>query len=308
MRGKSLLRLTGKVSDITRVLQGLVTADVSRLSTSTPLAAALLTNKGRVIADCTLMQHEDAVLLHTDESLLPTVKRLVSTYKLRTPIDLQIIYTSVKWSASAPASCSVLHFPDPRCGAMGFWTIDLNEQLSSRREEDDNDDDYNLSRVLHGVSEGREIVGEIPLECNLDFLNAISFTKGCYLGQELVARTKFKGVVRKRIVPFLTETSIKTDHHRFDRFQKLEGRIEELYQRDETVLDISKDSKVVCSEGEVGEVVYFKEGRGLAKMRLDVLLKSPQLRIGERRVLTHMPQWWPETDPATQKSIFDGIS
>ncbi len=41
----------------------------------------------------------------------------------------------------------------------------------------------------------------IPLEYNLDGLNAISFTKGCYVGQELIARSHFRGVVRKRLMP-----------------------------------------------------------------------------------------------------------
>ena len=41
----------------------------------------------------------------------------------------------------------------------------------------------------------------IPLEYNLDGLNAISFTKGCYVGQELIARSHFRGVIRKRLMP-----------------------------------------------------------------------------------------------------------
>ena len=56
-------------------------------------------------------------------------------------------------------------------------------------------DDYNRLRLLNGLTEGPEIVNRIPLECNLDLLNYIDFTKGCYVGQELTARTKFK--VRK---------------------------------------------------------------------------------------------------------------
>ena len=48
------------------------------------------------------------------------------------------------------------------------------------------------------------VTGEaIPLEYNLDGLNAISFTKGCYMGQELVARTHFRGMVRKRLMPIV---------------------------------------------------------------------------------------------------------
>ena len=46
--------------------------------------------------------------------------------------------------------------------------------------------------ILNGVAEGKELENRIPLECNLDLLNAIDFNKGCYVGQELTARTKYQ--------------------------------------------------------------------------------------------------------------------
>eukprot|EP00985_Skeletonema_marinoi_P016481 scaffold8881_cov199-Skeletonema_marinoi.AAC.10 len=62
---------------------------------------------------------------------------------------------------------------------------------------------YAVLRKLAGIAEGTEIASKTALECNQDFLNAISFSKGCYLGQELTARSQFTGVVRKRIVPVM---------------------------------------------------------------------------------------------------------
>ena len=62
---------------------------------------------------------------------------------------------------------------------------------------------YPVLRKLAGIAEGSEITSKTALECNQEFLNAISFTKGCYLGQELTARSQFTGVVRKRIVPVM---------------------------------------------------------------------------------------------------------
>lgn len=56
-------------------------------------------------------------------------------------------------------------------------------------------------RVLLGIPEGKEVVDVIPLEWNLPYLNAVSFAKGCYLGQELIARGHFRGLIRKRFVP-----------------------------------------------------------------------------------------------------------
>ena len=62
---------------------------------------------------------------------------------------------------------------------------------------------YKVIRKLAGIAEGSEITSKTALETNQEFLNAISFTKGCYLGQELTARSQFTGVVRKRIVPVM---------------------------------------------------------------------------------------------------------
>ena len=62
---------------------------------------------------------------------------------------------------------------------------------------------YNVLRKLAGIAEGSEIKGKTPLECNQEFLNAIAFDKGCYLGQELTARSQFKGTIRKRIMPII---------------------------------------------------------------------------------------------------------
>lgn len=62
---------------------------------------------------------------------------------------------------------------------------------------------YSVLRRLMGVAEGSELTSRTALECNQEFLGAVSFSKGCYLGQELTARSQFTGVIRKRIVPVM---------------------------------------------------------------------------------------------------------
>lgn len=109
----------------------------------------------------------------------------------------------------------VVLFDDPRLPALGMRAI-LPASFTSPEEEDSSSssagggllsfprvDEHVYTTLRHrlGVPEGGECVGAIPNECNFDVLNGISFDKGCYIGQELVARTHFKGVVRKRIVP-----------------------------------------------------------------------------------------------------------
>ena len=65
-------------------------------------------------------------------------------------------------------------------------------------------DAHARTRIALGVAEGAsELANALPLECNFDALNGVSFTKGCYVGQENTARQRFRGVVRKRIAPFV---------------------------------------------------------------------------------------------------------
>ena len=82
-------------------------------------------------------------------------------------------------------------YKDPRSKDLGhvklmFHSNQTNNIMSNNYNK------YKIYRYMHGIAEGQEISNKIPLECNLDLLNYISFKKGCYLGQELIARTKFK--------------------------------------------------------------------------------------------------------------------
>jgi folate-binding protein YgfZ len=61
--------------------------------------------------------------------------------------------------------------------------------------------DLQALRTLAGVPQGMEVAELMPLEWSLPLLHGVSFSKGCYVGQELVARTHFRGQVRKRLVP-----------------------------------------------------------------------------------------------------------
>ena len=129
-------------------------------------------------------------------------------------------------STSAPAS-SLLAFlpPDPRLASLGLRGVLPRavaealieggvEMARTHGRSGGSDADFRRVsghvgeaaahrrlRYALGVAEGAELVGLLPLECNLAGLNAVSFEKGCYVGQELTARTHHRGVVRKRIVP-----------------------------------------------------------------------------------------------------------
>ena len=68
----------------------------------------------------------------------------------------------------------------------------IDSSLLIQSNEEESLASYEIFRLLNGLLESNEMEGEIPLEINLDLLNYISFTKGCYIGQELTARTKYR--------------------------------------------------------------------------------------------------------------------
>ena len=109
-------------------------------------------------------------------------------------------------ASSAPVECS---FIDPRAPTLGRRTFAAKRDLDAGGGADidvvnaDAVAAYDTLRVLHGALEGTEVDGVIPLECNLDLLNGVVFDKGCYLGQELTARTHFRGLLRKRCFPVI---------------------------------------------------------------------------------------------------------
>ena len=204
-------------------------------------------------------------------------------------------------STSAPAS-SLLAFlpPDPRLNSLGLRGVLPNAvaealieggvemaRTHGRYGERDADGDvssrvseaaaHRRLRYALGVAEGAELVGLLPLECNLAGLNAVSFEKGCYVGQELTARTHHRGVVRKRIVP-------ASFHHHVVRDKKAASETERANERSASPLFVAPGSRLFPMEEEetsavassarakpAGSVVASSGDVGLAMVRLSRL-------------------------------------
>ncbi|KAK9198487.1 hypothetical protein WN944_013672 [Citrus x changshan-huyou] len=173
-------------------------------------------------------------------------------------------------------------FKDPRLDCLGFRGIFKSSGIPPLVEADKETDEMNylLCRLEQGVAEGSTEIpkGEaMPLEYNLAGLNAISFDKGCYVGQELIARTHHRGVIRKRLLPL--------------RF--LDNRGNELEQK------VAPGSEVIDAESgkKAGKVTTALGCRGLGVLRLEEVLKeSGALTIqGQEdvRVEAIRPNWWP---------------
>ncbi|KAJ4481462.1 Aminomethyltransferase folate-binding domain-containing protein [Lentinula edodes] len=159
-------------------------------------------------------------------------------------------------------------------------------------------DAYNLHRILHGVPEGHiDIVPSVafPMDSNLDVMGAVDFRKGCYIGQELTVRTYHKGVVRKRTVPVLIQSS--------SRHKSTET--EDIQEKFGTNIDI-KPANIIEGSGPrprgTGKLLSNSHGIGLALLRTEHVdgVASGDLKLdftSESGATWSVTPWWPEWWP-----------
>lgn len=194
LNNRGFIRITGR--DRVSFLQGLLTNDVTLLESQPILYTAFLTPQGRFLYDFFVIQEGDSLLLDCLHSRTPEILKKLSLYKLRADVTLTMIedFPDVVLS-EMPLSDKSLK--DPRHENAGYRTYGMHFPEALFSEEK-----YSEFRVTVGLPESNiDLIPEksIPLECNLDDLHAISWTKGCYIGQQLSAITKYRGEIRKKL-------------------------------------------------------------------------------------------------------------
>jgi tRNA-modifying protein YgfZ len=199
---RAVLAITG--TDARDFLQGLITNDIRKASPGKAVFAALLSPQGRFLHDFFITEHEDRLLLETDKArLLDLIKRL-TLYKLRSRISIEALpqlQVSAIWGEES-GQWSVISgqiiYADPRLPDLGMRFIASEVPASAGTTEND----YDLHRLKLGIPEGsRDLIPErsLILEYGYDELNGVDFTKGCYVGQEVTARTHHRAQLRKFI-------------------------------------------------------------------------------------------------------------
>lgn len=187
---RAVIRLspTDPQEDVRKFLQGLVTQDV--VLGALPTYAALLTPQGKVIADFIVWADGADLLLDVAADQADGVVKRLSMYRLRRAISITRDTTlAVHWSLSPQEGATA----DPRLAELGYrWLAPVDEVAV--------DDAYMAHRLALGVAEGTEIADLLWLECNAVELNGVSFTKGCYVGQENTARMNWRQKVNRRVV------------------------------------------------------------------------------------------------------------
>jgi len=180
---RAILRLSGE--HVRGFVNGLVTQEVEG---TLPVWAGLLTPQGKCLFDFIVWSDAGDLLLDCEAEAADDLVRRLAIYRLRRPIRIERDETlGVHW---APAG--EYGVPDPRLPGLGQrWLAPAGEPASGWPEH----------RLRLGVCEGRAELGDLLwLECNAAELNGVSFSKGCFIGQENTARMNWRSKVNRRLM------------------------------------------------------------------------------------------------------------
>ena len=220
LEGRGVVAVSGE--DRVHFLQGLVSNDVHLISDTCSIYAALLTPQGKFFCDFFMSKGQSEFLLECDSKLLSGLEKKLRMHKLRSKINIEDvsykfdvfagfgsgIHSAIGSTGNSGHTIKVstgLMMVDPRLAAMGIRMIltkNARPTIGDLKECDSND--YELLRITSGVPDSvqdMEFQKTILLEAGLDELNGIDWEKGCSMGQELTARTKYRGLIKRRLIP-----------------------------------------------------------------------------------------------------------
>lgn len=265
-------------------LQGLVSNDVMQVAADRTVYAALLTAQGKYLHDFIMMDAGDAIWLDAEAARLGDLKRRLSVYRLRSKVEISErpdLAVAAVFGVDALGALDLPEEPgaarqregsvvltDPRLAALGGRIVATPEHLARLTAPFAPSDaaEYDRHRLALGVPDGsRDLVPEksILLEAGFDELHGVDWQKGCYIGQELTARTKYRGLIKKRLFPV---------------------RIAGPAPAAGTIV-LTEDGK------DAGEVHSARDGLGLALLRLEAVAANRPLAADGATLTPLHPDW-----------------
>jgi folate-binding protein YgfZ len=197
LENRAVIRLSG--ADVRKFLQGLVTNDVMKAAAGVGVYAALLTPQGKFMYDMIIMADGADLLLDIEAARKDELIRRLTMYKLRADVTLTDESELKVWAAWADEVPEGITAADPRDAALGYRVISADMPGAAALTAAD----YERKRLSLGVPDGSrdmEVEKYFWLETDAERLNGVSFSKGCYVGQELTARMKHRTTLKKKLV------------------------------------------------------------------------------------------------------------
>jgi folate-binding protein YgfZ len=267
LEDRGVLAVSGP--DARAFLQGLVSNDVDRATGQTALWSAFLSAQGKYLYDFMIAVHEDDLLLDCEAARAGEFAKRLSMYRLRSKVTVADV--TADWTVAAafgPGAHDAFGLPaargamapfagglaavDPRLAAMGVRAMlprsagDIPLEALGLRPG--TREDYDRHRIGLGVPDGSrdmEVDKTVLLEAGFEELAGVDFNKGCYMGQELTARTKFRGLVKRRLLPVAVDGAMP-----------------------------EPGTPVMLGDVEAGQIRSSAGGKAIAMLRLNLLEKS----------------------------------
>src|SRR5215217_508059 len=265
-------------------LQGLVSNDVEKLAAGRAVYAALLTPQGKYLHDFIMVEQGETIWLDAEAARLADLRRRLSMYRLRAKVEIAERPERGVAAAFGEGALPALGLPeesgavrpwesgvalvDPRLAGLGARIVADRLRLACLAEAGLTEAGFaawDRHRLALGVPDGtRDLVPEksILLESGFDELNGVDWQKGCYVGQELTARTKYRGLIKKRLFPV-----------------RIDGPAPE------------PGALIMLDGKEAGEMRSARDGIGLALLRLDAVGETAALSAANARLVPHRPFW-----------------
>lgn len=281
LAGRGLITVSG--ADRVDFLQGLVSNDVAPASNGHPVWAALLTPQGKFRHDFFIFQRGDTLVLDCEGGeRLMDLGRALRRFVLRADVTLGIVQDETCFAVWGMNSFEILggaghcaafgggtSFADPRLDEMGARVIGpgeaVRDELLGAGAAEAARADWDTHRIALGVPDGARdmpVDKAILLENGFEELRGVDWDKGCYMGQELTARTKYRGLIKKRLLPV-----------RIDGPAPNEG------------------TQILTDGKDAGTLFSIEGDRGLALLRLERLRAGGALLAGDATLTAEVPDW-----------------
>ncbi len=273
-----------------QLLQGLISNDVERVTPERSIYAALLTPQGKFLFDFFISQQGDLLLLDAERARMDDLIRRLTMYRLRAKVTFEdaserfgvaaLLGDGVAAAVGLPDEEGAMRafeggvvLVEPRHKGLGGRAVlpaqGLAATLRGLGLAELDRETYDRRRIELGLPDGSRdmrVDKAILLENGFEELHGVDFGKGCFVGQELTARTKYRGLIRKRLMPV-----------------RLRGPCPE------------PDAIVRLGDKEAGEMRSSVDGWGLALLRLEQVERAKAegtpLTVGETEVVPVRPEW-----------------
>ena len=272
---RRLIRVAGE--DALSLLQGIVTCDVRPAWEGKAAYGALLTPQGKFLHDFFLVPWRDGIAIDCDGVRYTDLLVRLKMYKLRSKVELEVLADNdgviALWGQEPPSAppAGVTLVADPRLKEMGCRAIgDIGTIMAWLADVPHIDEvEYDHHRIGLAIPDGvHDMVADksLLMEYGFDKLSGVDFAKGCYIGQEVTARSKHRGQVRKSIYSVRIESALPAS------------------------------GKSILQDGqEVGQLRSASGGIGLAYLQIEAVEKAQNggapLMAGDVKISASLPEW-----------------